>query len=217
MSFSPVCLFHQDQQVPHKSHSVVAKLFRARAAPGPCSPRTSASHWRLRRFCADEGIRISRCRALRALCTGIGNWSSPSQSASSPSRSPVSYTKLLAHGRLVPRASRPPHERPLAQEASTCVFGSRAPGKTHNRFVAQKKRNRQSKRVCSDGRPGCASSATIRSTDTVSPSCSLACSCSKRAQATSSSSSPADASISSSALSSATTAPRGGGRGIGIL
>ena len=179
VSFSPVCLFHQDQQVPHKSHSVVAKLFR----PERLQDHAAREQVHHTGACvvfvqtkALEFLDVVRCGLfVQVSKTGLPPRKVPRTHRGPRCRTPSCWhTGGLCHARVDRRTNVRFSRRP-----ALCVFGSRAPGKTHSRYVAQKKRNRQSKRVCSDGRPGCASSATIRSTDTVTPSCSLACSCSK--------------------------------------
>ena len=181
MSCSPVCLFHQDQQVLRKSHSVVAKLFSARAAPGPRSPRTSASFWRLRHFVRTKALEFLDVVRLRALRTGIENWSSPSQSASYPYRGHRRRTPAVGTlERLAPRASRPPRERPLTPGVQHfCVFGSLAPGKP----TADTWRNRRG----AASRSGCVQTGgqgapLLRRFEALTPSlrsCSLPSSCSK--------------------------------------
>ena len=104
VSFSPVCLFHQDQQVLHKSHSVVAKLFRTERLQDPTA-REKVHH-------TGACVVFVQTKALEFLDvvlyelfvqvskTGLR----PREGASYPSWSPLSYTSCrhwrgLCHAR----------------------------------------------------------------------------------------------------------------------
>ena len=129
MSCSPVCLFHQDQQELRKSQSVVAKFFSARAASGPRSPRTSASHWRLRRSVLTKALEFLDV-VLYELFVQVSKTGLRPLEVPRTHRGP--RCRIPAGGTGDDPASREPtRERPLLQEARfSSAFGSLAPGKT---------------------------------------------------------------------------------------